>query len=197
MWKPALNAAPPRWRQAVNVAVIFGLHFRWDFIPILSGSTACSVALRPSASAWNQGGRPLLGHLDASGAQPRRSLVHPPETGPPCAAVSGSRPRVPLCGSARDSWRTVDVRTGEPVYYEPYRCNVFCPNNPDYERASTTYALGLFNEAGMDGLMDDDFVFYPGSTLLLRTLPRAFSERMRTPPAGSNRHNVLGQYREP
>ncbi len=39
---------------------------------------------------------------------------------------------------------------------------MFCPNNPDYDRASRTYALNLFDEAGIDGLMDDDFVFYPG-----------------------------------
>ncbi len=147
----------------VNVAVIFGLHFRWDFIPYFERIN--SLLGRITTECHRHGIKVVDHYSDtlthrARNLEDRWYIRQRLDHHVPLYPDLGHEFR--YAGSARDSWRTVDVRTGEPVYYEPYRCNVFCPNNPDYERASITYALSLFNEAGMDGLMDDDFVFYPG-----------------------------------
>ncbi len=146
----------------VNTVVIFGLHFRWDYVPYFG---RLHLLFQRIVKECHKHGIRVCDHYSDT-------LTHRPQTEEDRWFI---RERLnhhvaiyPDCdydytyaGSARNSWRQVDARTGEPAYYIWYRCNMFCPNNPDYQRASAAYALSQFEAAGIDGMMNDDLEFLP------------------------------------
>ena len=144
------------------MVVIFGLHFRWDYVPYFERLR--SLFRRIVEECHKHNIRVCDHYSDTLTHRPRddadrwfirERLNHH------VAIYPDFGQDYVYQGTARNRWRQVDVRTGEAAYYEAYRCNMFCPNNPDFQRASVAYALSQFEETGIDGLMNDDLEFLP------------------------------------
>lgn len=148
--------------NGVNTVVIFGLHFRWDYVPYFERLRSLFHRI---VRECHQHNIHVIDHYsDTLTHRPRNEedrwfirerLNHH------VAIYPDLDYDYVYQGSARNTWRQVDVRTGEAAYYDVYRCNMFCPNNPAYQRASQSYAVSQFKEAGIDGLMNDDLEFLP------------------------------------
>jgi hypothetical protein len=150
--------------NAVNMCVICGSHFRWDFLPIwgrlhdLIGTIAEELHRRDIK---------LFDHHSAV-------MTHRPHNREEALDVwTRNRHHVSFYpsrddaknwqfnGSYLNDWRMLDVVTNYPSYITGYQCEQFCMNNPSFEAAYTTYVKRLLHETHVDGLMSDDVVYYP------------------------------------
>jgi hypothetical protein len=147
----------------VNCCVIFGTHFRWDFMPIWD---RVHDELRFIADELHQ--RKILlfdHHSSVLTHRPRnreealriwdRNRHHVPFY--PSAAESAQRE---YNGTKMESWRMLDVETGAPTYLPTYNAEQYCMNNPDFRAAYAKYLEKLKADTAIDGLMSDDNIFY-------------------------------------
>ncbi len=65
-------------------------------------------------------------------------------------------------GHRLNDFRMTSVQDGKPCYLDAYNSEIFCMNNPDYVEAYKKYVEKLLTETGIDGLMCDDVIYYPG-----------------------------------
>ena len=149
----------------VSAAIIFGAHFRWDYLPMF----------------------PLLHDYIAEVAQQLHSydiklfdhhsvnLVHRYNTREEMRHVMrDSGPHLPWCptweaaatweyqGQKLNDWRMIDVKTGKPLYFPQYTGEGFCHRNPGYIEAYKTYLKQLIQDTNIDGLSADDAMYYAG-----------------------------------
>jgi len=148
--------------NGVNMVVIFGFHFRWDYVPYFERIR--SLFRRITEECHRHGIHVCDHYSDTLIHRPRNDedrwflrerANHHVVIYPDCDQDFAFE------GTFRESWSQIDVRTNESVYFENYRCHAFCPNNPDFQRASLVYARRQLDETGMDGLMNDDLHFLP------------------------------------
>jgi hypothetical protein len=144
-------------------AIIFGAHFRWDYLPVFDLLHACISEI---AAALHANGLKLFDHHSVS-LQARKH----PELKPVHAATVPRR-HVSLEEITRDadnweynssrltSWYMRNTVSGEPLYYPGYAAYQCCINNPDFRAAYRKYVKKLLQETGIDGLMADDAIFF-------------------------------------
>ena len=149
----------------VNCAMIFGMHFRWDHMPLwdrlhdLLAFTVEELHAREIA---------VFDHHSSV-------LVHRPRTRQDAWDIDRrNRHHVPFYpsletaatwtfnGQPINDWRMIDIETGQAVYLPKYTAEQFCMNNPHFRLAYQTYVRKLVRETNIDGLMSDDNVHYGG-----------------------------------
>ncbi len=151
--------------NGVNCCLIFGAHFRWDFLPLWG---RLHELLRFIADALHQRNILLFDHHSSV-------LTHRPRTPDDALNIwQRNQHHVPFYpsasaaadwqfhGSRLNDWRMRDVETGEPVYLPAYNAEQYCMNHPAFRAAYAHYVKQLGAETGIDGLMSDDGIFYAG-----------------------------------
>lgn len=149
--------------SGVNCCLIFGAHFRWDFMPIWG---RLHDELRFIADELHQ--RQILFFDHHSSV-----LTHRPRNRDEAQNIwQKNRHHVPFypsneeaatwrfAGSHLNDWRMLDVETGAPIYLPAYNAEQFCMNHPAFRAAYVQYVRRLRAETGIDGLMSDDNIFY-------------------------------------
>lgn len=149
--------------SAVNCCLIFGAHFRWDFMPLWG---RLHDELRFIADELHQRGILLFDHHSSV-------LTHRPRDRAAAVRIwQRNRHHVPFYpsgaeaatwrfgGSHLNDWRMRDVETGAPIYLPAYEAEQFCMNHPAFRAAYAQYVKQLLAESGVDGLMSDDNIFY-------------------------------------
>ena len=147
----------------VSAAMIFGTHFRWDYIPYLP---LLHDYLATVAEELHSYGIKLYDHHSVN-------LVHRYDTREELRRVmTHSGPHLPFSpsreaaaswtykGMLLNNWRMQDVRTGEPLYLPHYTAEGFCHRNPEFIYAYKEYLKELIADTGIDGLSADDGMYY-------------------------------------
>ena len=147
----------------VTAAMIFGTHFRWDYIPYLP---LLHDYLATVAEELHSYGIKLYDHHSVN-------LVHRYSTREELRQVmTHSGPHLPFSpsreaaasweykGMRLNNWRMLDVRTGEPLYFPHYTAEGFCHRNPEFQYAYKEYLKELIADTGIDGLSADDGMYY-------------------------------------
>lgn len=149
--------------SGVNCCILFGAHFRWDFMPLWG---RLHDMLRFIGSELHQRQIVLFDHHSSV-------LTHRPRNREEALNIwRSNRHHVPFYpsaeaaatlqfnGSRLNDWRMIDVETGEPIYLPSYNAEQYCMNNPAFRAAYVQYLKQLRTETGIDGLMSDDGIFY-------------------------------------
>lgn len=158
-----LDKARAAHDAGVEMVMIFGFHFRWDFIYCFE---TVHTLLKFVTDAYHAYGIKVVDHHSAVLThRPRnwdgrlhtfqRNHHHVPLT--PDAEVAA---QLHYNGTAINSWRERRVDDGTPIFVDCYQSEIYCPNNPDFRAAYQSYAARLFRETGIDGLMSDDVCRY-------------------------------------
>ena len=151
--------------NAVNCCVIFGTHFRWDWMPLWG---RVHDLFHFIGDELHQRQILLFDHHSSV-------LTHRPRNREEALNIwRRNRHHVPFYpsletaatwqfnGSYLNDWRMIDVETGEPEYVSGYNAEQFCMNNPAFRDSYTLYVKQLLRETAIDGLMSDDGIFYAG-----------------------------------
>jgi len=149
--------------NGVNCCVIFGAHFRWDFMPLWG---RLHDELRFIADELHQRKILLFDHHSSV-------LTHRPRNRAEALNIwERNRHHVPFYPSAEEAavrqyngtlvndWRMLDVETGKPIYLPTYNAEQYCMNNPAFRAAYSKYLARLRDETAIDGLMSDDNIYY-------------------------------------
>ena len=176
----------------VSAAMIFGAHFRWDFLPLF---TQLNDYIAFVAEELHKYGIKLFDHHSVT-------LTHRYRTKEQLRRIMlDSAPHLPLCpsfeaaeswrykGTLLNDWRMLDVRDYKPVYLPQYMAESFCYRNPGFISAYTDYAARLVRDTGIDGLSADDTVHMGGYISCGCEYCRAELNRRsgtELPPAGDN-----------
>ncbi len=147
----------------ISTAMLFGAHFRWDYMPYFTILHDYIAAVSEELKAcglelWDHHSVNLI-HRYSTKEEMRHVMLH-------------SRPHLPFSpsreaaasweyrGKRLNDWRMIDVKTGKPVYYPQYASEGFCYRNPDFVESYVDYAKGLVRDTGITGLSADDPVHY-------------------------------------
>lgn len=149
----------------VNVATVFGSHFRWDFMPIWEVLHDYMAAV---AEELHKRDILFFDHHSAD-------LVHRYDTRQEMRDVKiHSSPHLPFSPSRRaaaswefkghrlNNWRMRNVLDNEILYLPQYTAEQFCYNNPEFIESYLEYVKELVRETGIDGLMCDDIIHFMG-----------------------------------
>lgn len=149
----------------VNCAIVFGAHFRWDYLPYW---TILHDYLATVADELHKRNIRLFDHHSAV-------LVHRYDTREEMRNVMlHSGPHLPFSpdrqaaaswefnGHRLNDWRMINVRTREILYLPQYTAEEFCFNNPDFIDSYLIYVKRLLDDTGIDGLMCDDAAHFMG-----------------------------------
>ena len=152
-------------RANADTAMVFGAHFRWDFLPYWD---ALHWYLHQTADALHERGIKLFDHHSAT-------LTHRYNTQEELQKLMFTfmhhLPLVPsretaetwqFNGQYLNSWRMLDASTGKAAQIKQYRAEQFCMNNPGFREAYFKYLEKLLSESGIDGLMCDDIIYFGG-----------------------------------
>lgn len=147
----------------VTAAMIFGTHFRWDWLPVFP---ILHDYFATVAEELHQYGVKLFDHHSVN-------LVHRYSTREEMRRViKDSGPHLPFSptweaaasweykGKRLNDWRMIDVKNGKPLYYPQYTAESFCHRNPEYKEAYQDYVKTLIRETQIDGLSADDAMHY-------------------------------------
>lgn len=159
-----IKARADKLAQAnVTDAVIFGTHFRWDYLPFFP---LLHDYLAEVAQQLHQRNVRLIDHHSVN-------LIHRYSTREEMRHVMlHSGPHLPFSpsweaaatweynGSRLNDWRMLDVKTGKPLWYPQYASEGFCLRNPEFIEAYQKYVKQLLADTGIDGLMADDPIHY-------------------------------------
>lgn len=147
----------------VSHAILFGTHFRWDYLPYF---TILHDYIAKVAEELHKYGIKLMDHHSVN-------LVHRYDTVEEMYNVMlNSGPHLPISpnreaaasweykGHKLNDWRIIDTVTREPLYYPQYAAEGFCHRNPEFIEAYTDYVKNLIRTTGIDGLSADDPMHY-------------------------------------
>lgn len=147
----------------VTAAMIFGTHFRWDWMPVFP---LLHDYLATVAEHLHKNGVKLYDHHSVN-------LVHRYSTREEMRHVmKDSGPHLPFSptweaaatwrykGKLLNDWRMIDVKTGKPMYFAQYTGEGFCHRNPEFQEAYRDYLKDLIADTGIDGLSADDGMHY-------------------------------------
>ena len=150
-------------KSGATTAMIFGTHFRWDYLPYF---TLLHDYLATVSEELNKYGLELYDHHSVC-------LVHRYSTRDEMRNVMiNSGPHLPFSpsyeaaasweynGSKLNDWRMIDITTGKPMYYPQYTAESFCPGNPVYVEAYKKYVKDLIETTGITGLSADDPIHF-------------------------------------
>ncbi|MBN1444829.1 MAG: hypothetical protein JW957_01815 [Candidatus Omnitrophica bacterium] len=149
-------------RAGVNAVIIFGFHPRWDFLPYFK---RVEGILKETAAICHRHGIKVADHHSAVFVHRARNMDdrqiinrwqnhHLP-------LFPDSWEQQIYRGRVMKDWRMVSAKDNKPIYYEGYRMELFCPNNPDFLKSYCEYTAELVENTGIDALMADDAAFLP------------------------------------
>jgi len=149
--------------NGVNCCILFGSHFRWDFMPIWERLhdmfRFVSTELHQRDIVLFDHHSSVLTHRPRNQEEAlniwRRNRHHVP-----FYPSNEAAERLEFNGSRLNDWRMLDVETGQPIYLPAYNAEQYCMNNPAFRAAYARYVKKLLAETGIDGLMSDDGIFY-------------------------------------
>lgn len=150
-------------KNGASHAIIFGAHFRWDFMPLWG---VLHDMMRFISDELHVRGIRLYDHHSATLthrydgrddmiAMRYRNRHH--VTFAPSRQVADA---MSFLGMRMNEWRMVDVISGG-VANPGYTAEIFCINNNDYVNSYTEYLSKLISDTGIDGIEVDDGLFYP------------------------------------
>ncbi len=149
----------------VNMAVVFGTHFRWDFLPIMARVHDVMAFIAEELHKRNiqffDHHSSVLTHRirkPEDREHIRRYNYHHLPFYPDTDFVQ----QMTYNGTYLNDWRMIDVETGLPIFINVYNCEQFCMNNPMFREAYQVYLRRLLKEVPLDGLMSDDGIYYAG-----------------------------------
>ncbi len=150
---------------SADTAVIFGAHFRWDFLPYWN---MLHASMREASTALAERGIVLYDHHSCTLTHRYDSTdklkglmydyLHHLPFAPSGEAVADWR----FNGDYLNSWRMVDARTGQAAKVPQYSAEEYCFNNPGFRAGYRKYLSRLLAETGISGLMCDDTIFFGG-----------------------------------
>ncbi len=147
----------------ISTAVIFGCHFRWDYMPFF---TILHDYLATVAQELKQYDIELIDHHSvnlihrySSVEEMRRVMQH---SGPhiPFSPSREAAANWEYKGKRLNDWRMIDVKNGEPLFFPQYAGEGFCHRNPEFREAYYDYAKNLIKDTGIVGIMADDAMYY-------------------------------------
>ena len=147
----------------VELAVVFGYHFRWDYI---YNFDLVHKLIAFAVNEYHKHGIKVIDHHSAVLTyRPRnwndrqenfnKNHHHVPMT--PDPAIIGD---LHYAGKRLNDLRQLRTDDNSPLWLPSYHCEIFCVNNPDFRHAYRAYVQRLFAETGIDGLMCDDVCYY-------------------------------------
>ena len=149
----------------ITTAMIYGCHFRWDYLPYF---TILHDYLATVSEELSKYGIEFMDHHSVSLAhrydtveEMRHVMVHSNVHVP----FSPSREMAATWeykGKRLNDWRMIDVRDGKPLHLPQYAAEGFCHRNPEFKEAYQDYAVRLIRDTGIKGLMADDTTFFTG-----------------------------------
>ena len=147
----------------IDTVVIFGCHFRWDYI---YNWERFHHLLKFIVDSCHTQGIKVFDHHSAT-------LTHRVDTlGEYRNINEKNRHHVPFFpsrefadtitfnGNRLNDFRMISVQNGKPCYLDRYNAESFCINNPAFVDAYKKYVEKLL-QTGIDGLMCDDVIYYP------------------------------------
>lgn len=147
----------------VTTAVIFGAHFRWDYLPYFTLLHDHIAAIAEELHKYDielldRHSVNLIHRYDTT-EQMRHVMLH---SGPhiPFSPSREAAASWEYRGKRLNDWRMIDVIDGSPLYYPMYASEGFCYNNPEFVDAYCDYAKRLVADTGIDGLAAEDPVHY-------------------------------------
>ena len=149
----------------ISAAIIFGTHFRWDFMPFFPLVHDYMATVAEELHKYNiklfYHHSVKLVHRYSSREEMRNVMLH---SGPhlPFSPTFEAAKTWEYKGKRLNDWRMVDIATGKPAYFPQYAAEGFCFNNPDFKEAYYDYAKNLVEETGIDGLSADDATHFMG-----------------------------------
>lgn len=153
----------------INAAVIFGFHFRWDYLPVIDRVLGC---LNEVALICREFGLRVVDHFSISlMTRPRnseekrdimtRNFHHVP-------SHPDSRELGQFGGVEPKNCRHVGSNTGRSVLYPNYTSEIFCFNNPYYRVVLGGFIKRHVEAIQTDASMADDVHFLPGMESCVR-----------------------------
>ncbi len=146
-----------------TTAMIFGAHFRWDYLPYFELLHDYIAAVAEELHSlglelWDHHSVNLVHRYDTR-EEMRHVMLH---SGPhlPLSPSRAAAASWEYEGKRLNDWRMTDVRTGEPLRYPQYAGEGFCVRNPDFLDAYLSYVKKLIRDTGIDGLSADDPIHY-------------------------------------
>ena len=147
----------------VTTAILFGCHFRWDYLPYFTllhdHIAAITEELHQYGIEFYDRHSVNLVHRYDTREEMRHVMLH---SGPhlPFSPSREAAAAWKYKGKLLNDWRMIDVRSRTPLYYPQYAAEGFCYRNPDFVEAYCDYASRLVAETGIDGLAAEDPVHY-------------------------------------
>ncbi len=147
----------------VTAAVLFGAHFRWDFLPVFP---LLHDYIATVAEELHKNGVKLFDHHSVSLAhrystreEMRRVMI---DSGPhlPFSPTFEAAKTWQYQGKYLNDWRMLDVKTGKPLWFPQYMSEGFCHRTPEFREAYQSYAKNLVADTGIDGLSADDAMYF-------------------------------------
>ncbi|MBS1370984.1 MAG: hypothetical protein HPZ91_13610 [Lentisphaeria bacterium] len=149
----------------VDVATVFGAHFRWDFLPVWTVlhdymATVAQELHRRGIRFFDHHSAVLVHRYEGRGEMRNMKLHSGPHLpfAPSRSAAAGWEFR----GRRLNDWRMIDVETGKVLQLPCYAAEEFCFSNPEFVESYLEYLHLLLAETGVDGLMCDDPTHFSG-----------------------------------
>ena len=150
-------------RANVTTAILFGAHFRWDYLPYFTLlhdhiAATCEELHKYGIELYDRHSVNLIHRYDTR-EQMRHVMLH---SGPhiPFSPSREAAATWEYKGKRLNDWRMIDVRDRSVLYYPQYASEGFCYRNPDFIEAYCDYAKRLVADTGIDGLAAEDPVHY-------------------------------------
>lgn len=147
----------------VTTAVLFGAHFRWDYLPYFTLlhdhiAATCEELHKYGIELYDRHSINLIHRYDTR-EQMRHVMLH---SGPhiPFSPSREAAASWQYKGKYLNDWRMIDTVTREVLYYPQYASEGFCYRNPEFVDAYCEYAKQLIADTGIDGLAAEDPVHY-------------------------------------
>ena len=150
-------------QASVTAVILFGAHFRWDYLPYF---TILHDYIAAVAEELHKYGIKLydrhsvnLVHRYDTREEMRHVMLH---SGPhlPFSPSREAAASWEYKGKRLNDWRMIDVRDRSVLYYPQYAAEGFCYRNPEFLDAYTDYAGRLVSDTGIDGISAEDPVHY-------------------------------------
>lgn len=150
-------------RANVTTAILFGAHFRWDWLPYFTQLHDYIAAVaeelhRYDIELFDRHSVNLIHRYDTV-EEMRHVMLH----SAPHLPLSPSREAAESWtwkGKKLNDWRMKNVQNGQVLYFPQYAGEGFCYRNPDFLEAYCDYAKKLVSDTGIDGLAAEDPVHY-------------------------------------
>ncbi len=149
----------------VNTVMLFGAHFRWDwmpFFPLLHNyiATVTDELHKYGIKVFDHHSVNLVHRYDT-----QEEVLHVMKDSGPHLPLSPTREAAASWqykGKYLNDWRMMDVKTDKPLYLPQYTAEGFCHRNSEFKEAYRDYFKYLIKETGIDGLSADDAMYYAG-----------------------------------